>query len=76
MRIIIVEIVVTVMYNPHPSGRPIREVLVEELSRKMDFDRVHFLGRYLILNISCFASIMVHIYLSYPFVLGWSSLRL
>ena len=62
--------------NPHPSGRPIREVLVEELSPKMDFERVHFLGRIPYSQLlAVLQASWVHVYLSYPFVLGWSLLE-
>jgi glycosyltransferase involved in cell wall biosynthesis len=59
---------------PHPSGRPWREVMLDEVD--LDRSRVHFLGkvpyhRYLaVLQISA-----AHIYLTGPFVLSWSMLE-
>ena len=60
----------------HPSGRSFKEVLLEELSGQLDLTRIHFLGRisYALL-ISLFQVSSVHVYLSYPFVLGWSLLE-
>ncbi len=60
----------------HPSGRPLREVMLEELSGKLDLERIHFLGRvpHPIL-IAILQASWVHVYLSYPFVMGWSLLE-
>ena len=42
----------------------------------MDFDRVHFLGRIPYSQIlAVLQASWVHVYLSYPFVLGWSLLE-
>ena len=64
-------------YGPvHASGRPLREVMLQELQGQLDLDRIHFLGRiphpHLIklLQVSS-----VHVYLSAPFILGWSLLE-
>ena len=60
----------------HVSGRPLREVMLEELDGELDMDRIHFLGRiphpYLI---KLLQASWVHVYLSYPFILGWSLLE-
>ena len=60
----------------HASGRPLREVMLEELAGQLDLNRIHFLGRiphpYLI---GLLQASWVHIYLSYPFILGWSLLE-
>ena len=60
----------------HASGRPLREVMVQELEGQLDLDRIHFLGRiphpYLI---KLLQASWVHVYLSYPFILGWSLLE-
>ncbi len=60
----------------HPSGRPLREVMLAELAGQLDLERIHFLGRiphpYLI---SLLQASWVHVYLSYPFILGWSLLE-
>ncbi|QNI46823.1 glycosyltransferase [Synechococcus sp. A15-60] len=59
-----------------PSGLPLREVMLKELQGQLDLERIHFLGRiphpYLI---SMLQASWVHIYLSYPFILGWSLLE-
>ena len=60
----------------HPSGIPLREVMLKELHGQIDVERIHFLGRiphpYLI---SILQASWVHVYLSYPFILGWSLLE-
>jgi len=56
-----------------PVGATYREMMLKEVGRKLDLDRVHFLGklpyeRYLrVLQISS-----AHVYLTYPFILSWS----
>ncbi len=59
-----------------PDGRTWREVLLEEVGRRLDPDRVHFLGR---VPYGRFLSILrvsrAHVYLTYPFVLSWSMLE-
>ena len=50
--------------------------MLEELSGQLDLDRIHFLGR--IPHAQLMAVLQaswVHVYLSYPFVLGWSVLE-
>jgi hypothetical protein len=62
--------------GPHPSGRSIKELMLEELQGQLDIDRIHFLGR--IPHASLIALLQlswVHVYLSYPFILGWSLLE-
>lgn len=60
----------------HPSGRSWKEVMLEELGDKLDLKRIHFLGRvpYNVL-ISLLQTSCIHVYLSYPFILGWSLLE-
>jgi glycosyltransferase involved in cell wall biosynthesis len=59
-----------------PSGESYRGRLVKELGDRVDWRRVHFLGRlpyadYLkVLQVSA-----AHVYLTYPFVLSWSMLE-
>ena len=50
--------------------------MLEELNGQLDMDRIHFLGRvpHPVLMALLQAS-WVHVYLSYPFVLGWSLLE-
>jgi glycosyltransferase involved in cell wall biosynthesis len=56
-----------------PNGQTWREVMLREVSNKLDMTRVHFTGQlayedYLrVLQVS-----RVHVYLTYPFVLSWS----
>jgi glycosyltransferase involved in cell wall biosynthesis len=60
--------------RPHPSGRPWREVMLDEVD--VDRARIHFLGKvpydqYLrLLQVSA-----AHVYLTTPFILSWSSLE-
>ena len=57
--------------DAHPSGRPIRQVILDELKGQLDLSRVHFLGRiphHQLLALMQVSS--VHVYLSYPFVLS------
>ena len=62
--------------EPHPSGRPIREVMLEELEDQLDMSRIHFLGRVPYPQlIALFQVSTIHVYLSHPFVLGWSLLE-
>ena len=60
----------------HSSGRPIRQVMEEELAHEMDWSRLHFLGRIPHPHLlGLMQASWVHVYLSYPFVLGWSALE-
>ncbi len=60
----------------HPSGRPLREVMLEKLKDELDLNRIHFLGRIPHPQlIGILQASWVHVYLSYPFVLGWSLLE-
>jgi len=59
-----------------PGGRHLRELMLEELQGQLDLERLHFLGR--IPHAQLMALLQaswVHVYLSYPFVLGWSALE-
>lgn len=57
----------------HPSGRPWREVLLEEVGAELDMSRILFLGRvpYQTL-LDLFSISSLHIYMTIPFVLSWS----
>ena len=62
--------------NQHPSGQPLRQVMLAELSDQIDLSRLHFLGRIPHNHlISVLQASTVHVYLSYPFVMGWSLLE-
>ena len=60
----------------HPSGKPWRQVMLEEVGRQLPMERIHFVGKvpyadYLrLLQVSA-----CHVYLTYPFVLSWSCLE-
>ena len=58
------------------DGLPLRQRMLKELNGQLDMDRIHFLGRvpHPVLMALLQAS-WVHVYLSYPFVLGWSLLE-
>lgn len=60
----------------HPSGSPLKDVMLQELNGQINLERIHFLGRiphpYLI---KVLQASWVHVYLSYPFILGWSLLE-
>jgi glycosyltransferase involved in cell wall biosynthesis len=59
-----------------PAGQPLKQQMLEELAGQLDLERIHFLGRipYPVLLALLQAS-WVHVYLSYPFILGWSLLE-
>jgi glycosyltransferase involved in cell wall biosynthesis len=63
----------SVSYSPSPSTSTYRGLYCREIDGKVDWSRIHFVGRlayerYLhLLRVST-----VHVYLSYPFVLSWS----
>lgn len=58
------------------AGRPLREMMLQELDGQLDLNRVHFLGRIPHDQLmALFQASWVHVYLSYPFVLGWSALE-
>ena len=60
----------------HPSGRPLKEVMLAELEGQLDLERIHFLGRIPHPHlIGILQASWVHVYLSYPFILGWSLLE-
>ena len=59
-----------------PGGEPLRNVMLRELQGQLDLDRIHFLGR--IPHGQLMALLQaswVHVYLSFPFVMGWSLLE-
>ena len=60
----------------HPSGKALREVMHDELKGQLDEQRIHFLGRIPHPHlIKVLQASTVHVYLSYPFILGWSLLE-
>ena len=60
----------------HPSGQPLRQVMLKELQGKLDLERLHFFGRIPHPQlIALLQASTVHVYLSYPFIMGWSLLE-
>jgi len=58
------------------SGRPIKQLMLEELAGQLDLGRIHFLGRIPHPQlIGLLQASWVHVYLSHPFILGWSLLE-
>ena len=58
------------------EGPSLRQRMLQELNGQLDLDRIHFLGR--VPHPTLMALLQaswVHVYLSYPFVLGWSLLE-
>lgn len=64
-------------YGPaHPSGRPLRDIMLDELQDQVDLERLHFFGRIPHPHLIALLQVStVHVYLSYPFILGWSLLE-
>ena len=59
-----------------PGGRPLKQQLLEELAGQLDLERIHFLGRIPYPSlIGILQASWVHVYLSDPFILGWSLLE-
>ena len=58
------------------EGLPLRQRMLQELAGQLDLERIHFLGRvpHPVL-MALLQTSWVHVYLSYPFVLGWSLLE-
>lgn len=59
-----------------PPGRTYRQIMLGEVGKKLDMDRVHFVGKVpyqVFLDVLRISS--VHVYLTYPFVLSWSMLE-
>ncbi len=65
-----------ISYSLPLKGTTYRELAMKELKDRLDFSRIHFLGR---VPYSQFVGLMqlsaVHVYLTYPFVLSWSMLE-
>jgi glycosyltransferase involved in cell wall biosynthesis len=62
--------------DPPLCGGTYRQMMLNEVGKELDKERVHFLGQvpyHTYLNILQISS--VHIYLTYPFVLSWSFLE-
>ena len=58
------------------DGVPLRQRMLQELEGQIDQERIHFLGRVPHPTLmALFQVSWVHVYLSYPFVLGWSLLE-
>jgi glycosyltransferase involved in cell wall biosynthesis len=60
----------------HSSGKPWREVLLEEVGAQLDMSRLLFSGRVPYSDLLALFSISsLHIYMTIPFVLSWSMLE-
>ena len=60
-------------YGGEGGSMPLRQRMLQELDGQLDPDRIHFLGR--IPHPQLMAILQaswVHVYLSFPFILGWS----
>ena len=60
----------------HGDGPTLRQHMLQELAGQIDLERIHFLGR--VPHPALMALLQaswVHVYLSYPFVMGWSLLE-
>lgn len=58
-----------------PEGGTWRETMLKEMAGKIDLSRVHFVGRLPYGQLlTLFRITGAHLYLTYPFVLSWSSL--
>jgi glycosyltransferase involved in cell wall biosynthesis len=59
-----------------PAGRTWKQIFLDEVSRHVDPNRVHFTGQ---IPYPAFVRLMqisaVHVYLTYPFILSWSMLE-
>jgi glycosyltransferase involved in cell wall biosynthesis len=59
-----------------PEGKTFRDMFMDEVKDRLDFSRVHFVGR---VPYSVFLKVLqvssAHVYLTYPFVLSWSMLE-
>lgn len=66
-----------VSYSPHlPQGETYKSKYLREVGSRLDLSRIHFLDRipYAALR-SMFRISSAHVYLTYPFVLSWSTLE-
>ena len=63
-------------YGPPPrGGRCWRAAMLAEVGSRLDLKRVHFVGRVPYLSLVRLLQVSAaHVYLTYPFVLGWSML--
>lgn len=58
------------------TAAPLRQRMLEELQGQLDLERIHFLGRVPHpALIAILQASWVHVYLSYPFIMGWSLLE-
>ena len=59
-----------------PEGKTWKQIFLDEVKDQIDLNRVHFLGR---LSYGDYLKVLqlsrCHVYLTYPFVLGWSCIE-
>lgn len=61
---------------PPPEGKTWREVFQAEVAGRVDYSRVHFVGRLPHATLTQLMQVSAaHVYLTYPFVLSWSLLE-
>ncbi len=62
--------------NPAPEGKSWKNIFLAEVQDKLDMSRVHFMGK---IPYPDFVNLLhvsrAHAYLTYPFVLSWSSIE-
>lgn len=59
-----------------PGDRTLKQAMLEELGSQLDLERIHFLGRVPYPTLITLLQVSwVHVYLSKPFILGWSLLE-
>jgi glycosyltransferase involved in cell wall biosynthesis len=61
---------------PPPAGKTWKQIFLDEVKERLDVKRVIFLGRIAYVNYLRVLQISAcHVYLTYPFVLGWSCIE-
>ncbi len=59
-----------------PAGQTWKQIFLDEVKAQLDLSRVHFLGR---IPYAAYLNVLqvsgCHVYLTYPFVLGWSCIE-
>jgi glycosyltransferase involved in cell wall biosynthesis len=59
-----------------PTGKTWKQIFVDEVKDRLDASRVHFLGRIPYARyLKVLQVLRCHVYLTYPFVLGWSCIE-
>jgi glycosyltransferase involved in cell wall biosynthesis len=62
--------------QPAPDGKKWKDIFLDEVKDNLDLSRVHFMGKIPYPNfVSLLHVSRAHAYLTYPFVLSWSSIE-